>query len=504
MGVIADRLARFRFWKRDAGASTGLVVDTDNEIAAEFGRVPIDQIIGRKYEKWVAESRSEYLNNPLAKRAVENFTESVVGRGIRLVSRRWAMPTSRLTDDDEMRLKDAWREYMANVDYCGDSSEEELVELAMRSFLVDGEFLAELVRDPNDRYRYKLREIDPLCVPVDVTSADKVPLNHAVVNGIEFDEQDRPVAYLVARTERNHREYLRSAARRVPIADMVHIKVNEFRRQTRGIPYFASAIPTFNSTRQFISLTLKTAANQAKLIGALKQIDPEVKPPPIDQPTPGTSEADWKRMSPARQWKRFIDQWNRQAGLLAAPPGMELQMFQNTAPIQNFATFMETMQRQALGNHFPTTTGQYAGMNYISGRLSRMETNELYASVQRKLIDKLYRPLWREFLLTELLRPGYSQGLRPQDAMREFEFMARPFPHIQPKETAAANDVKLANRTLLLPDLVEAEGGDFDERLREQARLDAVTGGQPVQDDDEPAQDDEPLRVIEGGRANAT
>ena len=443
--------------------------DDADDIARKYSDIPINAIVHGHLPELRHRSRNEYLNNPLFQRAVTSFTESIVGDGIKL-RRDYSQDMS---DAVAERIMSGFHEYMSQADYYGDLTEQELVKQAVRSILLDGEYFGMLM--PEDG-RMKVASVDPARIDVNAKPLSLSSAQNRVYNGIEFDPLGKKVGYYVYPYMPDSQSYESATATFVPFQRMIHIFQEDFVDQQRGLPFFQSSVPIYAATRKYDSNHAKSAELSAKFIMSLTA-DPNADriPYPISNPIPGISKEKWESgEDPSLPVRLMTNALDKNKSIFVPPAGYTADVLQLRHPDQEFAEYTEKMQRDALGPLFSLVTGNMKEMNFITGRMLLLFNTDLYRDFQHKLITRLYRPLFLDFLGREIATPARGYRMRRNDAAKAFKFVPRSFPPIQPREIAFADNLALKNGTKLESEIVEERGEDYMEFLKKQARQDEM------------------------------
>lgn len=192
-------------------------------------------------------ARDAIRNDPWAKTAIARLVSNTIGTGIQ--------PHPQHPDKEiAKQQKQLWDDWVKEADAGGLLDFYGQQTLAARAFFSDGETLL----------RRRFRFDDGLSVPLQVQlmEADQLPVEKneirpdggEIVNGIEFDGDDRRVAYHLYR--RHPGEYNRLNARgmatvAVPADDITHVFQPLRPGQIRGVPELATVLLRLHSLDNF-------------------------------------------------------------------------------------------------------------------------------------------------------------------------------------------------------------------------------------------------------------
>ena len=440
--------------------------DGTDPIDVSYGNLTPVEVVRQYLDEVRASSRNEYRGNPMVKRAANHFVESIVGKGAALV-RDWSVPIEALTPDVQERLHLEWRRHVSYMDYRERLKTDEFVKLVVRSFLVDGEFIGRWTMDAEGRRR--IAPIDAATVPSRFTDKENKQGERHVC-GIEFDDSGRRTRYFIEKLDDNLGAGYGNTIKAVgyPAEEFVHLMEEEFVNQPRGWPFFSASIPTFQNLRKYDAIHMQSAKNRARFLWTLNPRNPE-RYEHMDA-IEGIPAAAWKHEDPTVPWRSFLK--NAQTGktVILPPNGYELKAEGLRAPDSEYGPFLEAQQRLALGSYYSQVMGRFDGLNYVSARLQRLFDRELLEGLQRKLVERIYRPMYENFIDLFLLRNSLPRELTREALLSAFVFKSRAFEYLSPKETAEANALELANGTKLVSQIIEDTGISYEEFLRAQER----------------------------------
>lgn len=332
------------------------------------------------------QSRALALNNDYVRRFLNMCEHHIVGPvGIRMQSR--ARDTGggldRIANEIIENAYNAWSK-PSNLDVVGRKSMRAMQKAVVRTMARDGEAFIRLVKGfKNSAHRFALQQI-----PSELVDEQLWDDRKNIVCGVERDEWDRPVAYYL-RQERhsdvtimgaNGRAYLR-----VPASEMLHVFLDEFPGQVRGIPWIHTSMVRLHQLGAY-----EEAEVMAARIGASKQgfvVSPDGG---------GDSLADGQ--DDAGRLTSTVTP----GAIDVLPAGYDFKSFDPTHPSGNFGPFIKATLRgisSGLGVSYNALASDLEGVNYSSIRAGLIEEREQWRALQRELaeqfLDKLY-PAWLE------------------------------------------------------------------------------------------------------------
>lgn len=453
-----------------------------------------DQIVYNNWLTLVARSREQYANNDYARRFVQLCKSHVVGAdGFQLQAQ-----TQLRNGEPDMKANEAletgWREWQ-RARYCdvtGKSAFVDLLRLWIASVPVDGEVFVRrrLMVPETGHFGYALQFVDS--VLIDPRHNETLLNGHRIIAGIEYDQNDRTVAYYVGNTPaKPWMSYQpERTVTRVPASEIWHSFIVERVGQKRGIPWFSTPLQRMQMLDGY-----EEAAVVAARAGAQKamfyQQGEDAAPSELGLAAPvatGQTENG-----------EFID--DIEPGMVSVMPyGYTLGAYDPTYPHEQFGDFIKANLRgiaSGLGVSYHKLAGDLADVNFSSGRLGEQEDRELWRALQNWCVSSFLEPLYEDWLSVQLrlnnLTINGARGPRPldpeqEDKYRNVRFIGRRWQGIQPKEEADANQVNLANKLTSPQRLLREQGIDPDDLIAEwrqwQDKL-ATAGLQPVSKADE-------------------
>jgi capsid protein len=166
------------------------------------------------------------------------------------------------------------------------------------------------------------------------------------------------------------------------------------------------------------------------------------------------------------------------ASFLTLPDNYEFQQFDPKQPTQNHASFKKTVVMKiaiGLDVFYFSLSGDMEAVNFSSARLGLGEEHDMWRVLQDFVITNFCRDVYHAWAQAAFLTGGLELA-----SAREFQQIQNPswrprgWQYFDPTKEIAANVDGLANNLLTLRDVIEEQGGDFEEHLRKIAGLTAI------------------------------
>lgn len=280
--------------------------------------------------------------------------------------------------------------------------------------------------------------------------------------GIERDKFGRALAYWI---RERHPSDLRAPAgasekvERVPADQIIHLRIIDRWPQTRGVPWFHTAITRLNDMQEYTASELQAARLSAAYFGTIESDD--------DNPLgPGGNGSGDDAANPEAPRQYEID-----AGMIQQLNSGEKFSFHSpnrpNAALDPFMRFMLREVAAGVGVSYESISRDYSQSNYSSSRLSLLEDRDLWKVFQQWWVRNFRAPLHREWLQLAVLGNNIT-GLRVDEYavdQKRFEcvkWKLRGWMWVDPtKEVAAYKEAVKAGFTTVT-DVIAATAGGID------------------------------------------
>lgn len=229
-----------------------------------------------------------------------------------------------------------WYEWARNCGYVRNESLAEILHVGVRQFFPAGEYFVVDKYDKAARSNIKLRvmHIRPERVVNPYSS-----YSENIVDGVEFDDTGRPVAYYVDDGKFN--------VKRESANNVRHIFYSEAPEQVRGEPWLAAGLPDLHKRRRYDEARVAAAIVAAKFAVFITQNDPSISLTQDDILPTGIIELN-------------------DGAATVLPPHMGIQSFSGAQPV----TGAEGFRREMIAN-----AGAGVGMSASAANQDSSESN---------------------------------------------------------------------------------------------------------------------------------
>lgn len=403
LGVVAPRAAARRLEAR-AVASALLSFDAarnkrTRRTNSTTGSADQDLLIDLPTMR--TNSRTMVRDDGVGSAAVRVFEENVVGTGLQpqmMVTGDLAGVPEKVAQQWNRDVEQVWADWEGEEADAGERMTfAELQRLAIRSVVVDGEFL--LHRTVVQPEWAPWRSLVTAFEPVDPDRVlDPVTLNGVsgqMRSGVEVGDRGQAIAYWI--TPRHPQEYgflLRQGQKvlNVPerfarfsggLPSILHLYQVQRPGQTRGIPFFAPVYSLVESLNDMIDTEAIAAKAASRFCAFIRQtLDSSAVNSLVEDDGDGNK---IERLEPGTV--RYLG------------PGEEIQSFSPNRPSNTWDPFVDRLLKSicgALGLPFQMVVRDFSGMNYSSARVALLEARRGFEALQQLLmVPKLCNPVLR-------------------------------------------------------------------------------------------------------------
>ena len=411
----------------------------------------INAILVDKLDDVRNRSMYEHRVNPTVEGVIATHKNDVVGRDgptLQIDS-----GDSSWDDEAESALKNLWWQ---SADTTGDMSFGDVLKDLIRSWWDQGDFLAQIVTDPDAvgpiKTRLHLIDSSRLRSPFGRIGDPRLLL------GVERNRMGRAMAYHITEEDWSQLGYgfgvhdYSGKTTRVRAADMIHMYQKVQAGQVRGFPWMASSLQTLEDLRGYDQAVLDAAKVAAMLAVVMHSssdlIDPVEKPDPSTRLKSGAinyANAGWTPMmlnptQPANNHVEYRSERHRELGRGVGMPLMQIRL-------------------DSSGHNY--SSARFDGQNY--GRSNEM----LQALLERRIVKPTVVMVLQEAMLVGQLRPRSLEGV-----MWTWNWDQRP--HVDPVKEAMAERLRMENRTLSPQRACRSGGVDFETIAREWKRANEI------------------------------
>jgi lambda family phage portal protein len=294
-------------------------------------------------------ARDLVRNDPYAAKSQQVIANNVVGKGV--------MP--QLPDGDLATLWKKWSKTPA-CDFNGILNFASMQRLAMGSVFTSGEILARKRIVTGEDFPLKIQLLESDHLIIDETNFNN-PTKNRIVQGVEVDSDDRPVAYHLYKTHPGASGDEQTTADfeivRLALEEVAHVYRMDRPGQMRGISWLHPVLLLLRDFNELQDAQLLKQKVSALFAGFIKSLD--------DDGFQGDDEENEDEIT------------LEAGGMQKLPSGMDIS-FTNPPSVENYKEYTSCLLHaisSGLGITFESMTGDLSEVNFSSARMGWLEMN---------------------------------------------------------------------------------------------------------------------------------
>lgn len=432
--------------------------------------------VGRRSESWVpTNGKAEQVNQPQrdmirARAREQERNNDIIGGPLGVLERNVVGTGFRVqadTGNEELNTKlesifKTWQK-PRNCDVTGSQAFWEMCKMVIRRSNVDGGILFVKTYVGNSRFPFQLqaREVD------DVDGCGMIRNgNNIVVNGVEVDKNQKPVAYWFKEVSPDGWSTGRS--QRIEAEKVIFLWRKNMPSQIREMSPLAPAITRANDTEEYLdALSIKE-----KILASLSVFIKKIAPTgnigrgaggiggKSDDYDPQTGYRK-KRISPGM--------------IMELQPGDDVNAVVPTGQAANAKELVALHQRligAGQGLSYEASSRDMSQVNYSSARQGLLEDQKTYSDWQQWLIDHFLSEVYTEVVISAVLSgeieiPGFWKD---KEKYLKHTWTAPGWSWIDPVKEIKANDMAMQSGQDNLANVCARTGLDWREVLEQRAK----------------------------------
>ena len=326
-----------------------------------------------------------------------------------------------------------------------------------RSWYRDGEVFSQhligsvIGLDHGTEVPYSIEMLECDFVPMDLSAQQPM-----IQQGIEVNAWGRPIGYHVYKADPTEMHgFLRyhGQTKRIPAADMMHLKNVHRIRQLRGVSVFASVLNRFDDLKDYEESERIAAKIAASMAAFIKKGSP-------DQYSPEDSTERSMRMRPGMIFDDL-------------KPGEEIGTIDTNRPNPNLETYRSGQLRAVAAGAGPTYSSIARNYNgtYSAQRQELVEGWSTYAVLAAEFTSRIVRPVYESFIAAAVAsgKLRVPAGI-DRSTLNDAIYLAPQMPWIDPKKEAEAYAILEDRAYVSGPEIIRKRGGNPIDVLEQQAR----------------------------------
>ena len=330
-------------------------------------------------------------------------------------------------------IEDAWERFRkkGNFDVTGTYSGVDADRLVATTSAVDGEIIAikRYGLDLNE-FGFAIQFVDP--VLLNPTHFENLGNGNHIRHGIEFNSNNRPVAYHFRKFDERQMGYINYASQgydRVLAENVIHVFLPEILNQKRGLPWGRTALWRLRMLSGFEDAAITNARVGAAKMGFFRDTDAE------------NDDDDAIRM-------------DAEAGVFENIGNREFVQWNPQFPEASIDPFTKTILRSissGLGVSYNNLASDLTSVNFSSIRQGALDEREVWKGIQEWQIEWWCVPVFEAWLSCALLHLSIKVNGKPlkTERLEKYKgvtFQGRRWAWIDPSSEMAANEKAIALR----------------------------------------------------------
>ena len=306
----------------------------------------------------------------------------------------------------------------------------QLQRLAARSWLRDGEVLAQLLEGTNSTLDHGTR----IPFSIELIEADLLPMDFSdekkgIIQGVKKNQWGRPIGYYLYKQhpgDPNTPLSLKQDTKFISAENILHLKFTDRIRQTRGVSMFASVLTRMDDIKDYEE-SERVAARIASAMCAFIRKSPDG---PLTSSNLDSSGNRLMRMKPGMIFDNLL-------------PGEEIDMIESNRPNTMLEQFRNSQLRAVAAGtstSFSSIAKDYNG-TYSAQRQELVEQSVHYSVLREHFVERFVRPIWQRFirvsLLTDLIEMPRNIDM---DTLLDADFRGPTMPWIDPLKEIHAEE----------------------------------------------------------------
>lgn len=401
-----------------------------------------------------ARTRDLERNSDIQESIVGAFERNVVGTGFKLQAK---------TNDEDLnnQIEKLWKEWCKprNCDVTFQQSFSEICRMVIRRKKVDGGILL-VKRYTADGvpFSLQLREVD------DLDTMQSSRNNVRIVNGVEYNEFNRPIAYYFKNYDING--FYSGKSERIEANDVIFLWHKKRPSQIREISELAPTITRIRDVNSYMEAVSVKERVAACLSVFIKRHDPTpggtgIGRQQFKQSSGGSASYEGKTLSPG-----MITELNPGDDIAVVSPP------QQGASAADFVRLQQRLTGSGQGISYEATARDMSQVNYSSARQGLLEDQKTYQIEQTYLIDHMLTEIYETFLISAVLSGAIfiKNFWENKKEFMKHEWTPPGQKWIDPIKEANANKVSLNTNQTTLAEIAAASGHDWKDIVDQRAK----------------------------------
>lgn len=397
-----------------------------------------------------ARSRDLERNSDILESVILAFVRNVVGGGFNLQAK---------TKNEELntQIEELFKLWCRpkNCDVTQQQSFNEICQMIVRRQKVDGGIIVVMryIDDGVVPLALQLYEVDDLDTMIPPS------VNKKIVNGIEYNPYNRPVAYYLKKYD-DYGNYA-GTSERVDARHVLFLFQKKRPSQLREMSEFSTTLPRIRDMNQYMEAVSVKERVAALLAVVIKRL------------VPGNGGGFAGRGANEKR-QGYNGKVLTPGMIMELNPGDDVSVVQPPSQASNSAEFVRLQQRlsgSSQGISYEVTARDMSQVNYSSARQGLIEDEKTYLMLQQYLIDHFLIPVYEAFIESAVMagKLNIKDFFTRKEEYLKHKWIAPGSKWIDPLKEATANKVALETNQTTLAEIAGSAGHDWREIIDQRA-----------------------------------
>lgn len=401
-------------------------------------------------------------NADMAEGIISALIRNIVGTGMTLQAEPYDNKTGTFNEKLSKTFEKDFAKWCKarNCDISGEMSFAQMQEVAVRRLFVDGGilFIKNYTSGGIVPLCLQMREVDD--IETSLTSFPKPGQKNRIINGIEVDEFNKPIAYWLKNISPDG--YINFKPERIPADRVIYIRKKDRPSEIREISRLARTVNRCRDVNEFV----EAISMKERILACLSVF--------ITKPNPAGFGIG--RTSTIVDPQTGNKETTLAPGLIQyLEPGSDVKVVTPNGQSTNSKEFIMSQQRLAgsgQGLSYETTSRDMSQVNYSSARQGLLEDQKTYKMWQNFFIERFHEEVYTSFIISGVLSGLYNipDFWKNKESYLEHCWIPPGWSWIDPNKEIMAYQKALESNITTLQQICAERGDNWEDVIKQRAK----------------------------------